>query len=210
MNSYKYLVIEGNIGAGKTSLTKMLSIRYNAQLLLEEFEDNSFLSLFYKDPERYALPLELSFMADRFQQINRLNFSSPVVADYHFLKSTAFATHTLNADESILFNRMAELMKPKLPNVDLLVYLKQDIDTLLKNIKSRGRSYEQDITAEYLITVENSYLELLSTLTDTVVLWIDCSEINFVASNTHYRLLLENLEKKYPKGLTKIKISSVT
>lgn len=204
MNDYKYIVIEGNIGAGKTSLAKMLALKFNSGLLLEEFEENSFLEGFYANPEKYAFPLELAFLADRYHQINTFDFGQSVVSDYHFLKSKAFAGHTLNKHELELFNKMSEIMMPKLPKVDLLIYLRRSPKALHENIKHRGRDYEQNISLDYLKLVEKSYVSLLEKIKDAVVLILECDGLDFVNNVSDYRQVLNLLDKNYPNGITKI------
>jgi deoxyguanosine kinase len=140
----RFLVIEGNIGAGKTTLAKMIAEEFNAQLVLEQFADNPFLPKFYNDPDRYSFPLELSFLADRYNQIkkdvfNPELFQSLIVADYFFAKSAIFAQNTLKEDEYRLFRQIFDIVFDTMPKPDLYVYLHADTDRLLSNIKSRGR-----------------------------------------------------------------------
>lgn len=207
MEQYNYIAIEGNIGAGKTSLSKLLAKRYNANLLLEEFEENSFLKGFYEDRDRYAFSLELSFLADRFHQVSQTIQTNPLVADYHIAKTIAFASHTLNKAEFELFRKLYDIMVEQLPKVDLLIYLKRDTDTLLKNIKLRGREYEQSIDTKYLQAVEDSYQNLLPTLSGPRVLEIDCSDIDFVNDAAHFRKLMAVIESNEQAAYSSHKIS---
>lgn len=167
---YQFIAIEGNIGAGKTTLSKSLAKVLNAQLILEEFAENPFLPKFYKDPEKHAFALELSFMAARFQQINQLAanrdlFTSGIVADYIFYKSQLFASVTLKEDEFTLFKSLFNIINTNLPQPDILFFLNTSIPQLQKNIKHRGRSYEQHIKEEYLIMINEVYLSFIKQIT---------------------------------------------
>lgn len=159
----QFLVIEGNIGSGKTSLAKMLAKDLNARLILEQFEDNPFLPKFYEDQERYAFSLELSFLADRYKQIkkevfDRDLFQPLILADYYFSKTAIFAQNTLKTDEYHLFRRIFDMVSDNIPKPGLYVYLHTDTQNLLKNIKNRGRIYEQEITEQYLENIREGYL----------------------------------------------------
>src|SRR5690606_18296623 len=158
----KYLVVEGNIGSGKTTVATKLATCFGARLLLEQFVDNPFLPLFYKDKPRYAFPLELSFLAERYQQqhqflLNRTLFEELIIADYIWDKSQLFARNNLNEAEFNLFQRMADIMKASLPKPDLILYLHTPIPQLLTQIRQRGRPYEQGIEEEYLLEIEEAY-----------------------------------------------------
>ena len=203
---YQYICIEGNIGAGKTSLATKLSVDYHARLLLEQFEDNSFLPKFYQEPEKYAFPLELSFMAERFQQMNDLfskgdMFLPRVISDYLFDKSLIFSRKTLSEDLYRLYSRLFQIMNSSLPRPDLLVYLYLDTAKLRENIHKRGRSYEQSISSDYLQQIQESYLDYIKSLKDQRVLIIDTNNIDFVHNSNDYCLILELLSKEYLKGV---------
>lgn len=190
----RFLVIEGNIGAGKTTLAKMIAHEMNAKLVLEQFADNPFLPKFYGDPERYSFPLELSFLADRYNQIKKdvFNpdlFQSLIVADYFFAKSAIFAQNTLKEDEYRLFRQIFDIVFDTMPKPDLYVYLHADTDRLLSNIKFRGRSYEQNISGEYLESIKNGYFNFFRQITSFPVLIIDISKIDFVADPDIYHEL---------------------
>ena len=153
--SYNYVVIEGNIGAGKTTLATRISEQFNARLILERFADNPFLPKFYDDPEKYSFPLELSFLASRYKQLKEELvpqdlFKSFTVADYYFMKSLVFASSTLKGDEYNLYRQIYHIIYSSLPKPDIYVYLHLTTENLLRNIKKRGRNYEKTITAEYL------------------------------------------------------------
>ena len=163
---YNFLVIEGNIGSGKTNLAKKIAEDFNGKLILEAFEDNPFLPKFYKESERNALPLELFFMAERFQQLNDNKntsdlFSKLIVADYSFFKSKLFAQNNLKEDELNLFNRLYDIMFSSVKKPELLIYIHSDIARLQKNIKKRGRKFELEIKDEYLKSIEKKYLDYL-------------------------------------------------
>jgi len=189
-----FLVIEGNIGAGKTTFAKMLSEEYDAKLILEQFAENPFLPKFYSDPEKYSFPLELSFLAERYGQLkkeltDRDLFHQNTIADYYFMKSLIFAQNTLARDEYNLYRNFFDIIYERLPKPDLFVYLHLPEDLLLANIKKRGRDYEQSIEAEYLKKLREGYFTFFSQQSDFPVLIIDTSKIDFVAYHKHYKLL---------------------
>jgi deoxyadenosine/deoxycytidine kinase len=211
MIHYNYIVIEGNIGAGKTSLATMIAEEYNAKLILEQFEENSFLPKFYKDPDKYAFPLELSFLAERYQQlktqlITQDLFKDFVIADYFIDKSLIFAQNNLQSDEYSLYTKLFNIINPTLPKPELLVYLYVTIDRLKNNIKHRGRSYEQDIKSEYLEKIQAGYFEYIKHLPETKILIIDTNPIDFVNDNRGYKLLTDIIFKEYTKGIHRISL----
>ena len=190
----RFLVIEGNIGAGKTTLAGKISEEYNAKLVLEQFADNPFLPKFYEDQERYSFPLELSFLADRYHQIKKevLNldlFHSFLVADYYFAKSAIFAQNTLKEDEYRLFRQLFDIIFESMPKPDLYVYLHSNTDKLIQNIKIRGREYEKNIQPDYLEKIKNGYFSYFKRVTSFPVLVIDVNNIDFVENQNHYELL---------------------
>lgn len=191
---YDYIAIEGTIGAGKTSLAGMLSAEFNARLILEQFEDNDFLPKFYKDPSKYAFPLELSFLASRFQQLkNELSvndlFKSFTISDYFINKSLIFARQTLQDDEYALYAKLFNIINLSLPKPDLLVYLYLSVDRLKSNIVKRGRPYEQDIEHSYLSKIQGGYFDYIRQQSDSRILIIDTNEIDFVNNVDHYQLI---------------------
>lgn len=203
---YNYIVIEGTIGAGKTSLAGMLSEEYNARLILEQFEDNAFLPKFYRDPDKYAFPLELSFLASRFQQLkNHLSvndlFKTFTISDYFINKSLIFAKQTLPADEFALYARLFNIINLSLPRPDLLVYLYLPVDQLKANIIKRGRPYEQDIKQEYLSKIQSGYFEYIRQQTDARILIIDTNNLDFVNNPEDYQLIKNAIMKDYPTGI---------
>ncbi len=190
----QYVVIEGNIGAGKTTFAQMLADELNAKLVLEQFADNSFLPKFYKDPDRYSFPLELSFLADRYHQIKKQVFNldlfhEMLVADYYFAKTAIFARNTLKEDEYRLFRQIFDIIYESMPKPDLYVYLHAKTDKLLANIKQRGRDYEQEIGAEYLEKIQKGYFSFLKGITAFPVLIIDVNQLDFVKNKKDYDLL---------------------
>ncbi|TGD57709.1 2-amino-4-hydroxy-6-hydroxymethyldihydropteridine diphosphokinase [Flavobacterium humi] len=201
INKLNYIAIEGNIGAGKTTLASRIAGDFNAKLVLERFADNPFLPKFYKDQNRYAFPLEMSFLADRYQQLaDDLSqfdlFKDFVVADYHIFKSLIFAKVTLQEDEFRLYKTLFDIIYREMPKPDLYVYLYQNTDRLLHNIKKRGRSYEQEIPAEYLDKINKGYLDYIKTQTDLNVLIIDVSDFDFVKKQDDYTKILEAIQLK--------------
>ena len=197
---YNYIAIEGNIGAGKTSLSKMDSDEFNAKIVLERFADNPFLPKFYEDKERYAFPLEMSFLADRYQQLSddlaQLDlFKNLVISDYYIFKSLIFAQITLQKEEYLLYRKMFDLMYKEITKPDLYVYLYQNTDRLLLNIKKRGRDYEQNIGAEYLQKIHDGYKNFISTQQNLNVLVIDVSEIDFVNNKEDYNYIINKIKK---------------
>ncbi len=197
---YNYIAIEGNIGAGKTSLAKMISDEFNARIVLERFADNPFLPKFYKDKERYAFSLEMSFLADRYQQLSddlaQFDlFKNLIVSDYYIFKSLIFAQVTLHKDEYQLYRKMFNLMYKEISKPDLYVYLYQNTDRLLQNIKKRGREYEQNITPEYLQKIHDGYTSFIKTQQTLNIKIIDVSELDFVNNKTDYRFILNKINK---------------
>jgi deoxyguanosine kinase len=188
---YNYIVIEGNIGAGKTTLASMIAREHNAKLILERFAENPFLPKFYNDPARFSFPLELSFLADRYRQlkeelVEQDLFMSFTVADYYFMKSLIFASKTLEKDEFNLYRQIFYIIYGSLPRPDLFVYLHVPPARLLKNIAMRGREYEKSITAEYLTGIQESYFTFFRQNPENRYLVLDISEIDFVLRPEDY------------------------
>lgn len=198
--SYEYIAIEGNIGAGKTTLASMIARDFNAKLILERFKDNPFLPQFYKDQERFAFPLEMSFLADRYQQLlddlgQHNLFKDFIISDYDSYKSLIFSEITLNTDEFVLYKKLHGIMYGEMARSGLYVYLYQNTDRLLENIKKRGRPYEQDITAEYLSKITNGYLKYVRTKQGKNAKIIDISTLDFVGKRQDYLEILSQLRK---------------
>ncbi len=200
-SKFNYIAIEGNIGAGKTSLATKMAKDFNAKLILERFADNPFLPKFYEDASRYAFTLEMSFLADRYQQISddlsQLDlFKDFIVSDYDVFKSLIFSKITLNADEFSLYRKLFYLMYKDIPKPELYIYLFQNTERLQKNIKKRGRDYEQNISNDYLESIHTGYLEFLKTQPDFNVKMIDISDRDFVENRSDYLWVLEQIFTK--------------
>lgn len=200
-SGFNYIAIEGNIGAGKTTLAGKISEDYNAKLVLERFADNPFLPKFYKDQGRYAFSLEMSFLADRYQQLSDdLSqfdlFRDFVVADYHIFKSLIFSKVTLSEDEYRLYRKLFDIIYKEMPKPDLYIYLYQNTERLLHHIKLRGRSYEQDIDAGYLEKINRGYFEFIKSQTGLNVLIIDVSDRDFVKNQEDYIWILNEIRAK--------------
>jgi deoxyadenosine/deoxycytidine kinase len=208
----RYLVIEGNIGAGKTTLAMMLAKDLNAKLILEQFADNPFLPKFYKNPERYSFPLELSFLAERYTQLNTelrsgSLFHSLTIADYYFMKSLIFAQNTLSGDELNLYKQLFSIIYNSLPKPDLYVYLHLPVDRLLKNIKKRGRDFEQDISPDYLNQLTQGYFDFFKQHPEYTFLVIDTSNIDFVEHKNDYDKLKSAIfDESYNKGVNLVRL----
>lgn len=201
LEKFNYIAFEGNIGAGKTTLAHKISEDFNAKTVLERFADNPFLPKFYKDQNRYAFPLEMSFLADRYQQLSddlaQFDlFKDFIVADYHIFKSLIFAKITLSEDEYRLYRNLFDIIYKEMPKPDLYVYLYQSTERLLQNIKKRGRNFEQNISAEYLDKINNGYLDYIKSQVNLNVLIIDVSERDFVKKHEDYLFILNEIRKK--------------
>lgn len=207
---YNYVVIEGNIGAGKTTLAEKIAGQFNARLILERFAENPFLPKFYKDPDKYSFQLELSFLASRYKQLNdELRpgnlFKTFTVADYYFMKSLVFASATLKGDEYNLYRQIFYIIYGSLPKPDIYVYLHLDTGRLLQNIKRRGREYERSINHDYLWKIQESYFSFFRQNPGNSYLVIDIGGIDFVKNSEHYDYIIETIfSKQYPKGLNKV------
>lgn len=199
-SNYNYIAIEGNIGAGKTSLATMISKDFNAKLILERFAENPFLPKFYEDAKRYAFTLEMSFLADRYQQISddlsQLDlFKDFIISDYDIFKSLIFSKITLPEDEFKLYRKLFYLMYKDIAKPELYVYLYQNTARLQENIKKRGREYELNIENEYLDKINSGYLEFLKNQSELHVKIIDISERDFVDNRKDYLWILNEICK---------------
>jgi 2-amino-4-hydroxy-6-hydroxymethyldihydropteridine diphosphokinase len=201
LDQFNYVAFEGNIGAGKTTLATKIAEDFNAKTVLERFADNPFLPKFYKDQNRYAFPLEMSFLADRYQQLSddlaQFDlFKDFLVADYHIFKSLIFARITLAEDEYRLYRNLFDIVYREMPKPDLYIYLYQNSERLLQNIKKRGRSYEQQIQPDYLDKINRGYLAFIKSQTDLNVLIIDVSNKDFVKNQEDYLFVLDAIQNK--------------
>jgi deoxyguanosine kinase len=212
MFNYNFIAIEGNIGAGKTSLATRIASEFNARLILEQFEENTFLPKFYKNPSKYAFPLELTFLAERYQQLkDQLStqdmFKTFTVADYFIHKSLIFASRNLAEDELTLYTRLFNIIEGVLPKPDLLVYLYLDLNNLKKNIQERGRIYEQNIQSGYLEKIQQGYLDFLRQQQKMCVLILDTNHIDFVNRPNDYYKILEVMTGVFEPGVHRIIVS---
>ncbi|MCS6935108.1 MAG: deoxynucleoside kinase [Chitinophagales bacterium] len=203
---YRFVTVEGAIGAGKTTLATMLARDYNAHLILEQFENNPFLPKFYADKERYAFPVELYFMAERYQHLKQLLsqsdiFKSFTISDFLFQKSLIFAIQNLNDDEEKLYRTLFDIINPSLPKPDLIVYLHAPVSKLLQNIKKRGRPYEQQISPEYLENIQAAYMSYFRSLTGQRIVLVDCTRLDWIARPEDYIFMKNLLEQPYEPGI---------
>ncbi|GAA0545546.1 deoxynucleoside kinase [Chitinophaga japonensis] len=210
--NYRFITIEGNIGAGKTTLAHMLARHFNARLILEAFADNPFLPKFYEKPREYAFPLELFFMAERYKQLKEMLqtqdlFSDLVVSDYLFVKSLLFAKINLPEEEYNLYQKLFDIINPQLVQPDLLIYLNAPVSRLQENIRKRNRSYEQQIGDDYLEKVQRMYTQYLRQHA-VRTLMIDTTKTDFLGEPAHFQLLLQALEKDYAPGIHYLEVNS--
>jgi deoxyguanosine kinase len=202
--NYHFITIEGNIGAGKTTLAHLLAKHYDARLILEEFAENPFLSKFYENPQQYAFPVELFFMAERYKQLKELiqtrdMFQSVTITDYLFTKCLLFAKLNLPEVEFRLYQKLFEIIHQQLVQPDLLIYLHAPVNRLQQNIKKRNRSYEQGISDEYLFNIQETYTHYIKQH-NIKTLFIDAGNADFLDNPKHLKVIIEALEKDYPQG----------
>ena len=206
-----FIVIEGNIGAGKTSLSKKIAEEYNAKIVLEQFAENPFLPKFYKEPDKYSFQLETSFLIDRYNQLekelkNYDLFKTFLISDYFFSKSLIFAKNTLQNDDYQLYRRIFNIIYTSLPKPDIYVYLHVETSKLIENIHKRGRSYEQEINQDYLNKIQKAYFDYFKQQQNFTFLIIDTNNIDFVKNNNDFNKLKEVIfNKQYKKGINRIK-----
>lgn len=201
---YEYIAIEGNIGAGKTSLAKKISENFNRELLLERYADNPFLEKFYEDKERYAFALEIKFLLERHWQTSEyftqnIAKNKRYVADYEIFKSLIFAKVTLSEEEFELYETLFHLLYKQILKPDLYVYIYQNTENLLKNIQERGRAYEKEIEVSYLNAIQESYLRFLSNEDDKNLLFIDMTMLDFVKNEEDFRFILHLITQNVKK-----------
>ena len=201
---YTYISIEGNIGAGKTTLANLLAERLNARLILEEFADNPFLAKFYDNPAQYAFSVELFFMAERYKQQKDLvsqqdMFRTLTISDYLFTKCLLFAKVNLPDDEFRLYQRLFDTMHHQMIQPELLIYLHAPVSKLQENIKKRNRPYEQNIQNDYLYNIQQTYTHYIKQH-NTKTLIVDTSDADFIGNPKHLDTILDALEKEYEDG----------
>ena len=199
-SKFRFVAIEGNIGAGKTTLATKIAEDFNGQLILERFADNPFLPKFYEDRNRYAFTLEMSFLADRYQQFtgdtSKPNlFNNFMISDYDIFKSLIFANVTLQEEEFDLYRKLFNFMYKEVIKPDIYVYLFQSNERLLENIKMRGRHYEQQIDPDYLKSINSAYLQFIKSHPEMNSIIIDVSEIDFVKSNNDYQFIIDKIHQ---------------
>ncbi|MGK0365172.1 MAG: deoxyguanosine kinase [Saprospiraceae bacterium] len=209
---HQFIAIEGNIGAGKTTLCNMMEKDFGAKLILEQFTDNPFLPYFYKNPERYAFQVELFFMTERHKQLQeylsqRSLFQEFTISDYFFIKTLLFAKNNLVDEEYRLFNSLFNVLNTTFRKPDLLVYLHRPVEDLMRNIENRGREYEKDIKPEYLLSLQNAYFDYFRTVTDIPVLIIDVEGSNFWTKKKQYKQIVKLIQSEdYTLGVQRRKI----
>ena len=201
---YTFITIEGNIGAGKTTLANLLAERLNARLILEEFADNPFLAKFYDNPAQYAFSVELFFMAERYKQQKDLvgqqdMFRTLTISDYLFTKCLLFAKVNLPDDEFRLYQRLFEIMHHQMIQPELLIYLHSPVSKLQENIKKRNRPYEQNIQNDYLYNIQQTYTHYIKQH-NMKTLFVDTSNADFIGNPKHLDTILDALEKEYEDG----------
>ena len=210
MGPYAYIAIEGNIGAGKTTFSKLMAERTGSKLILERFAENPFLERFYDDPESHGFSVELAFVADRFKQLgevlgSRNLFRQNVIADYNFAKSLIFAKANLPNNEFTLFKTMFRLMEAQIPSPEVVAILNPGIEKVKTQIKERGRSYEQDLPEGYLEKIDKGYLSYYKHHRGSRILLIDTSELDFVANLEDYEKILSCITTPRKPGVYEIK-----
>ena len=201
---HQFITIEGNIGAGKTTLSNILAQKLNAKLILEEFADNPFLPKFYEKPDQYAFPLELFFMAERYKQLKDfLNtqdlFQQVTISDYLFTKCLLFAKVNLPSEEFRLYQKLFDIIHQQISFPDILIYLHAPVQKLQDNIKKRNRSYEQDIKDDYLFNLQETYTSYIKQH-NIKTIFIDASNADFIGNDKHVQVVLDALEKDLPEG----------
>lgn len=201
---YNFVTIEGNIGAGKTTLAHLLSKHFNARLILEEFADNPFLPKFYENPGQYAFPLELFFMAERYKQLKDLlqtkdMFQNVTISDYLFTKCLLFAKVNLPEEEFRLYQKLFEIINPQIVQPDIVIYLHTPVKKLQENIKKRNRDYEQSIPNDYLFTLQETYTQYIKQH-NIKTLYVDAANADFLGNEEHMKVILDALDKEYEDG----------
>lgn len=202
--NYHFITIEGNIGAGKTTLAHILAKHYNARLVLEEFADNPFLQRFYENPSQFAFPLELFFMAERYKQLKELIhtkdlFHNVTISDYLFTKCLLFAKVNLPEEEFRLYQRLFEIIHQQLIQPEILIYLHAPVQKLQVNIKKRNRPYEQAIPDEYLFSIQETYTHYIKQH-NIKTLFVDASNADFLGNEKHVQAIINALDKDYDDG----------
>lgn len=201
---HHFITVEGNIGAGKTTLANLLAKHFNARIILEEFADNPFLPKFYKNPQQYAFPLELFFMAERYKQLKEMAYTKELfqditVSDYLFTKCLLFAKVNLPEEEFHLYQKLFDIIHQQLVFPDILIYLHAPVSKLQDNIKKRNREYEQQIPDDYLFQVQETYTSYIREH-NIKTIFIDAGNADFLGNPTHLQVVLDALETDFVEG----------
>jgi deoxyadenosine/deoxycytidine kinase len=207
---HKFIVIEGNIGSGKTSLSMMLAEKYQTGILLEKFIDNPFLPKFYQEPERFAFSVEMAFLAERYHQFQKefvplRDSGLPVISDYSFYKSLIFAQENLETTEFELFSNLFQIINRQLPQPQLFVYLHNGADQLLQNIKKRNREFELDLSDTYLNKIARGYFRFMNEATGLRYLVIETDNLDFISNSDDFEWINSLIQQDYPYGITRVR-----
>ncbi len=201
---HQFITVEGNIGAGKTTLTNLLAKHYNARIILEEFAENPFLTKFYESPAQYAFPVELFFMAERYKQLKdtlhtKDLFQSVTISDYLFTKCLLFAKVNLPEEEFHLYQKLFDIIHQQISSPDILIYLHAPVNKLQANIKKRNRSYEQAIPDDYLFNLQETYTNYIKQH-NIKTIFIDASNADFLGNEKHLQVVIDALDKDFENG----------
>ena len=208
---YRYICIEGNIGTGKTSLATRIAKLYNGKSILEQFTDNPFLPYFYRDPERYAFPVEIFFMTERYKQLQKHMlahdlFANHILSDYFFPKTLLFARNNLHDEEFRIFQQLFQLLEKTIPDPDLLIYLHRSTESLMKLIRDRGRHMEVPISEPYLLKIQHAYFDYLRSENAFPILILDVEEMDFIRNKQHLEEIRKLISQKYTPGIHRVSI----
>lgn len=203
---YRIITVEGNIGSGKTSLAKKFAEEFQAKLILESFADNPFLQKFFVKQKDYALGMEMFFMAERYEQLkeelgNWDIFQQRVIVDYLFEKSLLYSRVNLDDVEYNLYQKIFNILNPKLPVSDLIIYLHSNTDRLVANIQKRGREFEQTVRTDYLLQIQETYFTYFTQHPENRTLILDVSNADFVRNENHYSQIKNLASMQHEPGI---------
>ncbi len=212
---YRFIAIEGNIGAGKTTLCEKIANDFDCRLILEQFTDNPFLPHFYDNRDRYAFPVELFFMTERHKQLQEQLglqnlFQEATISDYFFVKTLLFARHNLNEEEFRLFQRLYKVLNGSFPKPELLLYLHRPVPALMDLISKRARQFETNISSDYLLGIQNSYFQYFRGEDGIPIVILDLEDSDFQDDRTNYDLILKVMQQRYELGITRLAFESFT